>query len=79
MVNIMPLRKQNMQSRKIRERLCELFIGESLRKLWTVGKKLAKSVSAKACESVFVQNAARESQNSSRESVAKGTCERRAH
>ena len=42
-------------------------------------QKLAKSVSAKACESVFVQNAARESQNSSRESVAKGTCERRAH
>ena len=34
----MPWRKQNMQSRKIRERLCELFIGESLRKLWTVGK-----------------------------------------
>ena len=43
-------------------------------------QKLAKSVpSAKACESVFAQNAARKSQNASRESVVKGTCERRAH
>ena len=43
-------------------------------------RKLAKSVPfAKACESVLAQNAARESQNASRESVAKGTCERRAH
>ena len=76
-------RKQNMQSRKCRERLCELFIGESLRKLWTACESLrkrAKSVpSTKTCESALAQKAARENQNVSRESVAKGTCERGAH
>ena len=43
-------------------------------------QKLAKSVPpAKACESVFAQNAARESQKASGASNAKGACERRAH
>ena len=38
----------------------------------------AKSVPfVKACESVFAQNAARESQNTSRESVAKGPCKKK--
>ena len=42
-------------------------------------QKLAKShPSAKAYEHVLAQNAARESQSARRESVAKGTCERRA-
>ena len=36
-------------------------------------------LSAKACDCVFAQNASRESQNASRESVGKRTCERRAH
>ena len=47
---------------------------------WRKLAKAAKSVpSANICESVFAQKAARENQNASRERVAKGTCERRAH
>ena len=43
-------------------------------------QKLSKSVpSTKACKCVFAQNSGPECQNASRESVAKGTCERRTH
>ena len=71
----MPSLKQHMQLRKIRERFCELFIGEACQS----SGKLAKACKICACERVVAQNAARESQNASRESVAKGACERRAH
>ena len=43
-----------MQSRKVRERLCELFIGESLRKLGKVGKSLRNQFRPRKLAKVFL-------------------------
>ena len=56
---MMPSRKQKMQSRRIRKRLCELFIGESLQKLRKVGKSLRNQFRPRKLAEVFLHTTQR--------------------
>ena len=51
----MPSQKQNMQSQKMRKRLRELFIGESLRKLRKACESLQNQFCSQKLANVFLQ------------------------